>query len=172
MKRVDVRLNLTAVAPVLDFIKHVADGLRTELVTPFEPAPDDAELTQIWREDLIAAQSRDCDEFLGLFGSEFFSTNVIQLTDENIEPVLRASNLLRMRIRMQYLTRISDDDMESEAVDLEQLEQEEADAYVAFLFLDQVQKIILEHFDLVNGPAVGAESTADGDGDGALDDED
>lgn len=172
MKRVDVRLNLTAVAPVLDFIKRVADGLRSELVTPFEPAPDDPELTRIWREELIAAQSRDCEEFLALFGSEFFATNVIQLTDENIEPVLRASNLLRMRIRVQYLERISDDDMESETVDLEQLEQTEADAYVAFLFLDQVQKIILEHFDLVNGPAVGAESTTEGEGDGGGEDED
>ena len=90
MKRVEVRLSIPAVAPLLDLIKAVADELRTTLAVPLALSDSDAELAAVWGEDLLESQRDDCDRLFSLFNQEFFSEGVVAFDRENAEPVLRA----------------------------------------------------------------------------------
>jgi signal transduction histidine kinase len=149
MKRVDVRLSIPAVAPLLDLIKSVADELRTELAVPIALAEADAELAAVWREDLLESQRDDCDRLFSLFNQEFFSEGVISFDRENAEAVLRACAALRLRFRKTHLAQISDDTLEAleASSNIGDWEPAEQKAFACFMFLDELQKIILKYLD-------------------------
>ena len=77
MKQVEIRLNISAVAPLLDIIKVAADDLRTTLAIPTDLPDPDAEFHDTWMQDLMAAQNSDVRELLGLFDSDFFTDGAI-----------------------------------------------------------------------------------------------
>lgn len=149
MKRVEVRLSIDTVAPLLDLIKTVADELREHVAVQLALAGVDAELMEVWRGELLASQREDCDRLLSLFDQEFFTEGVVGLDHHNAEPVLRAAAALRLRFRHTRLQRISDDDLEELESDgvLRGLDEAEKKAFGCFLFLDQLQKIILKYLD-------------------------
>ena len=149
MKRVEVRLSIPAVAPLLDLIKAVADELRDNLAVPLALSDSDAELASVWNEDLLESQRDDCDRLFSLFDSEFFSEGVVAFDRDNAEPVLRACAALRLRFRSTRLASIADDTLEaleasSSMGDLDEALQK---AFACFLFLDELQKIILKYLD-------------------------
>lgn len=149
MKRVEVRLGISAVAPLLDLIKSVADALRTELAVPLALGDNDAELAAVWHEDLLESQREDCARLFSLFNQEFFSEGVVAFDRDNAEPVLRACAALRLRLRSTHLAKIPDDTLEaleasSSMGDLDETTQK---AFACFLFLDELQKIILKYLD-------------------------
>lgn len=149
MKRVDVRLSIPAVAPLLDLIKSVADELRIHLAVPLALAEADAELAAVWRDDLLESQRDDCDRLFSLFDQEFFTEGVISFDRENAEAILRACAALRLRFRRTHLAQISDDLLEAlEATsDLGEWSPHEQKAFACFMFLDELQKIILKYLD-------------------------
>ena len=68
---------------------------------------------------------------------------------DNAEPVLRACAALRLRLRNTLLASIPDDALEaleasSSLGGLDELSQK---AFACFLFLDELQKIILKYLD-------------------------
>jgi hypothetical protein len=72
MKRVEVKLNLEAVAPLLDAIKAAADELQPTLaVTPQVPDLEE-EFAEDWRQELLQTPRSDLDILLSLFGTDFF----------------------------------------------------------------------------------------------------
>ncbi len=149
MKRVEVRLSIPAVAPLLDLIKSVADELRENLAVPLALSDADAELAAVWSEDLLASQRDDCDRLFSLFDQEFFSEGVVAFDRDNAEPVLRACAALRLRFRATHLAKVSDDTLEaleasSSMGDLSETIQK---AFACFLFLDELQKIIMKYLD-------------------------
>lgn len=149
MKRVEVRLSISAVAPLLDLIKSVADELRVHLAVPLALSDNDAELAAVWRDDLLESQREDCDRLFSLFDQEFFKEGVVAFDRDNAEPVLRACAALRLRFRQTHLSAIPDDTLEaleaSSAVgDFDEIVQK---AFACFLFLDELQKIILKYLD-------------------------
>jgi hypothetical protein len=149
MKRVDVRLSIPAVAPLLDLIKSVADELRTQLAVPIALAEADAELAAVWREDLLESQRDDCDRLFSLFDQEFFSEGVVSFDRENAEAVLRACAALRLRFRKTHLSEITDDTLEAieASSNIGNWGPEEQKAFACFMFLDELQKIILKYLD-------------------------
>jgi hypothetical protein len=149
MKRVEVRLSISAVAPLLDVIKSAADELRDNLAVPLALSDADAELATVWNTDLLESQRDDCDRLFSLFNQEFFSEGVVAFDRDNAEPVLRACAALRLRLRDTLLATISDDTLEaleasSSMGGLDDLTQK---AFACFLFLDELQKIILKYLD-------------------------
>lgn len=149
MKRVEVRLSIPAVAPLLDLIKSVADELRTHLAVPLVLSDSDAELAAVWREDLLESQREDCDRLFSLFDEEFFEEGVVAFDRDNAEAVLRACAALRLRFRETHLAKVADDTLEaleanSSMGDLDEAVQK---AFACFLFLDELQKIILKYLD-------------------------
>jgi hypothetical protein len=149
MKRVEVRLSIPAVAPLLDLIKSVADELRVNLAVPLALSDADAELAAVWREDLLESQRDDCDRLFSLFDQDFFEEGVVAFHRDNAEPVLRACAALRLRFRQTYLANITDETLEAleASSSLGHLDEVVQKAFACFLFLDELQKIILKYLD-------------------------
>ena len=149
MKRVEVRLSIAAVAPLLDLIKAVADELREHIAVPVVLTGADVDFTSLWREELLQSQRDDCDRLFSLFDQEFFTEGVIALDRDNAEAVLRASAALRLRFRSTRLQRMTDEALEALEADagLSGLDEDEKKAFACFVFLDELQKIILKYLD-------------------------
>lgn len=149
MKRVEVRLSIPAVAPLLDLIKSVADELRETLAVPLALSDADADLATVWKDDLLASQRDDCDRLFSLFDQEFFSEGVVAFDRDNAEPVLRACAALRLRFRQTHLANIPDDALEAleASTSMSDLAENIQKAFACFLFLDELQKIILKYLD-------------------------
>lgn len=147
MKRVEIKLNISAVAPLLDVIKQAADDLKGRLAIRATFPEEDAEFNETWTGELLAAQNSDVRELLGLFGSDFFADGTIAIDARNSDSLLRGCSALRIRILMRWLQGIPADLIEEEDVPPESIADELRVPFAAYTFLDQVQKIILEHLD-------------------------
>ncbi|HVU17243.1 MAG TPA: hypothetical protein VHD32_09970 [Candidatus Didemnitutus sp.] len=147
MKRVEVKLNLEAVAPLLDVIKTAADELEGRLALGVLPPGEDGELHAEWSQELVGGQESDIRILLALFGSEFFQSGVIGLDPTNCEPVLRACSALRLHLREAHLKPIDDENLESGDVPLEEMPDEQRKAFAAYVFLATLQELLVLHLD-------------------------
>lgn len=147
MKRVEIKLNLDAVAPLLDEIKLIADRLEPSLAANPDVPDHDEDFAAEWRGDLLAGQQSDIAVLLGLFGAEFFATGVITLDPVNSEPVLRASAAIRLRLREDHLKAVEDEQLESGEIDLEELSPSVQRAFAAYVFLATLQEVVIQHLD-------------------------
>lgn len=147
MKRVEVKLNLEAVAPLLDAIKDAADDLRPTLaVTPQVPEPEE-EFAAGWKHELLQSQNDDIAIFLGLFGREFFLTGIVPLDPTNSEAIIRACSAVRLRLRAKHLQSLGDETLESGGIPLEEMSAPQSRAFAAYLFLATLQELIVQHLD-------------------------
>jgi hypothetical protein len=147
MKRVEVKLNLEAVAPLLDAIKDAADDLRPTLaVSPHVPDHEE-EFADGWKSELLQSQNGDIAVFLGLFGSEFFLTGVLPLDPTNSDAILRACSAVRLRLREKHLQSLGDEALESGEMPLEELPEPQRRAFATYFFLATLQELIVKHLD-------------------------
>ena len=147
MKRVEVKLNLEVVAPLLDVIKAAADDLRPMLAVDPQLPSEDAEFAVEWTRELLEAQNSDVGLFLALFDAEFFTEGVIVLDSPNSEPILRACSAVRLRLREKYLLPLGDEALESGEVAAERMTAEQRQAFGAYVFLANLQELIVQHLD-------------------------
>jgi len=145
MKQVEIKLNIDAVAPLLDVIKLAADDLRSTLAIRATFPEEDAEFNETWTQDLMAGQNSDVRELLGLFDSEFFSDGAIAIDSNNCDSLLRGCSALRIRILSRWLQKVPPDIIEDEDAPISAIPLEIRLPFAAYTFLDQIQKIILEH---------------------------
>ncbi|MDQ5979630.1 MAG: hypothetical protein QG602_2605 [Verrucomicrobiota bacterium] len=145
MKQVEIRLNIGAVAPLLDVIKQAADDLRTTLAIRARFPEEDADFNETWTQELMAGQNSDVRELLGLFDSEFFTDGAIAITGENCDSLLRACAALRLRIHERWLREVPVDIVEDPDAEITAVAEVARLPFAAYTFLDQIQKIILEH---------------------------
>jgi hypothetical protein len=145
MKQVEIRLNISAVAPLLDIIKSAADDLRGLLAIKATFPDHDAEFNETWTQDLMASQNSDVRELLGLFDSDFFADGSISIDAGNCDSLLRACSAVRIRILTRWLSGISSEVLEDEDAPVELIPVDLRLPFAAYTFLDQIQKIILEH---------------------------
>ena len=149
MKRVEVRLSIAAVAPLLDLIKAVADELRVHVAVPVALVGADVDFAEVWREELLKSQREDCDRLFSLFDQDFFSDGVVAFDRNNAEAVLRACAALRLRFRGTHLKKITDEELEAleASSNMGRFDETEKKAFACFIFLDELQKIILKYLD-------------------------
>ena len=147
MKRVEVRLSLPVVAPLLDVIKNVADSLENRLAAPLKFADLDPEFRDAWREELLGTQNTDVRTLLALFDSEFFVTGVIAFDGDNAEQIVRACAAVRLHLREEFLKELPDELLEAGDVELEELPEPLRKAFMCYLFLATVQELIIQHLD-------------------------
>ncbi|MEO6993674.1 MAG: hypothetical protein ABI273_08595 [Lacunisphaera sp.] len=147
MKRVEVKLNLEAVAPLLDVIKDAADDLRPTLaVNPAIP-DEDEDFSNEWKKELLEGQNSDLGAFLALFGPEFFISGMVPLDANNREAVLRACSAVRLRLRAKHLHALDDEALESGEATLDNLSDVQQRAFAAYVFLATLQELIVQHLD-------------------------
>ena len=151
MKRIEVRLSLPVVAPLLDAVREVSEALKNKLAAPLEMGEVDEDLRDIWHDELISAQNDDMAKLMAMFGSDFFAEGVIVLDEDNAEPVLRACAALRLRLREQFLKTLSDETLESGAVEIEQLDESLRKAFTCYLFLATLEELIIQYLDTSAG---------------------
>ena len=147
MKRIEVKLSLQVVAPLLDVIKELAGGLRARLAAPPAVGDLEPEFAEAWSADLLAGQAADLGVLLGLFDENFFSESVIGLDATNAEPVLRGCAAVRLRLREKYLKEFGDETLETSDVELAQLAEPVRKAFLCYLFLATLQELIIQHLD-------------------------
>ena len=147
MKRIEVKLSLPVVAPLLDVVKGLTETLNRDLAAPLAMTDLDPEFREEWTADLLQTQTSDVGVLLALFDDEFFSEGVIGLDEHNAEPVVRACAAVRLRLRERFLKGLADETLESSDVELEQLEEPVRKAFMCYLFLATLQELIIQHLD-------------------------
>ena len=147
MKRIEVKLALPVVAPLLDVIKGLADGLRKNLAAPLGLGDLDAEFGAAWTSELLETQTADVQALLAMFNDEFFAEGVIAFDEDNAEQIIRATAAVRLRLREQYLKSLGDEALESGNVELETLAEPLRRAFMCYLFLATIQELIIQHLD-------------------------
>ncbi|MSU69395.1 MAG: hypothetical protein EXS39_01160 [Opitutaceae bacterium] len=147
MKRIELKLSLPVVAPLLDVIKAAADTLERQLAVPAPLVELDPEFRATWTAELVAAQNEDVRTMLGLFDREFFSSGEIGFDENNAEAIVRACSAVRLRLRAGFLTGLDDETLESGDVDLAQLDKDVRRAFMCYLFLATIQELIIQHLD-------------------------
>lgn len=147
MKRIEVKLSLPVVAPLLDVIRQLADGLGQKLAAPQDLGDIDQEFRDAWVGDLLEGQNKDVKALLALFDDEFFAEGIVAFDEENAEPIVRACAAVRLRLREVYLKGLDDDALEGGEVELEQMSEAMRKAFMCYLFLATVQELIIQHLD-------------------------
>ena len=147
MKRIEVKLSLEVVAPLLDVVKQVVDGLDGRLAAPNKLEDLDADLRPGWKDELLRSQNEDCRRFLALFDREFFASGSISFDEENAESVLRACAAIRLRMREGALKGLPDDTIESADPEVDQLDEPVRKAFLGYVFLATLQELIIQHLD-------------------------
>jgi len=147
MKRIEVRLSLPVVAPLLDVMKKASDSLQGKLAAPLEMGEVDEDLREIWHDELIGEQTGDIAKLLALFDREFFASGVIAFDADNAEPAVRACAALRLHLREYFLKGLSDEILETGEIEVEQLDEPLRITFMCYLFLATVQELIIQHMD-------------------------
>lgn len=147
MKRIEVKLALPVVAPLLDVIRELADGLRKNLAAPLALADIDPEFRDAWADELLAAQNEEVRTLLALFDDEFFREGVVAFDEQNAEVIVRACAAVRLRLREVYLKPMGDETLESGDIDLDTLDERLRKAFMCYLFLATIQELIIQHLD-------------------------
>ncbi|MES2692054.1 MAG: hypothetical protein V4773_01185 [Verrucomicrobiota bacterium] len=147
MKRIEVKLALPVVAPLLDVIRELADDLRKHLASPISIQDIDADFQEAWTNELLASQAEEVKTLLALFNEEFFTEGVVAFDEANAETIVRACAAVRLRLRDKYLKQLGDETLESGDLDLNALEEPYRKAFMCYLFLATVQELIIQHLD-------------------------
>lgn len=147
MKRVEVKLSLPVVAPLLDVIKSISDRLQDRLAAPLGDMAVDEEMRTAWSDELRTSQNGDVERLLLLFDSEFFSSGMIAFDEENAESIVRACAAVRLQMREQFLQDFPDDTLETGDVELEDLAEPLRRIFMCYVFLATIQELIIQHLD-------------------------
>jgi hypothetical protein len=147
MKRIEVKLALPVVAPLLDVIKELADSLRRNLAAPLEIKDLDADFHEAWADELLNTQNEEVRMLLALFDDNFFADGVVAFDEANAEVIIRACAAVRLRLREKYLKPLGDETLESGDVDLNTLDEPLRKAFMCYLFLATIQELIIQHLD-------------------------
>jgi Domain of unknown function (DUF2017) len=147
MKRVEVKLSVPVVAPLLDVIKAAADSLQRQLAAPLAMDDLDPEFRETWTRELLAGQNRDVRAMLGLFNRDFLASGEIAFDEDNAEAIVRACSAVRLQLRARFLAGVNDETLESGEVELAQLDEPVRKAFMCYLFLATIQELIIQHLD-------------------------
>jgi hypothetical protein len=142
-----IELSLPVVAPLLDVVKELADGLKQTLAVPPTLPGTDTVLRDLWTQELLTAQNEDVSALMGLFNEEFFTEGVVALGPGNAEAIARACSAIRLRLRERYLVPLGDEALEIGEVELGRLDAPTRKAFMAYLFLATIQEYIIQRLD-------------------------
>jgi len=152
MKKIEIKLNQDALAPLLDHIKPLAEEIKDQLVVDTHLHTDmEPDLSEAWKNDLRETLGSDSDALMNLFDRRFFEEGVIEITPDNADPVLRASAAIRLRLRLGPLKKFPDESLEGGNLAYEKMTRDEQRSYACYLFLASIQEVVIEHMDIIRG---------------------
>lgn len=148
MKRIEVRLSVSVVAPLLDVIREMADSLSDNLAVPLQIEDLDEVMSEAWVTDLQKAQNADLELLLGMFDEDFFRDGAIQLDEDNADRVIRACAAVRLRLRAERLADLDETMLESGDVAMNELPDSRRNVFLCYLFLATMQELIIQHLEM------------------------
>jgi hypothetical protein len=174
MKRIEVKLSLSVVAPLLDLMKASSDVLEAQIAAPLTLDDIDADFRDEWKAELLQGQQEELRALMGLFNSDFFINGVVAFDEDNAETIVRACSALRLRLRRHDLAALEDEQLESGGIELEELPEPLQKPYMCYVFLGTIQELIIQHLDtaILGGKSDDQADDADGDDLGDEGDED
>jgi hypothetical protein len=146
-RRVEVKLSLPVVAPLLDVIRELSSELEKTLAAPQALHDLDQDFRGAWIGDLLDSQNGDLRALLSLFDGEFFTEGVVAFDETNAEPIVRACTAFRLHLRERRLKTLSDEALETGDVEMAGLDEPVRKAFMCYLFLATVQELIIQHLD-------------------------
>lgn len=147
MKRIEVKLSLPVVAPLLDVVRELSAALRQTLAAPLGLTDLETEFRDAWATELLLAQNEDVKRLLALFDEDFFSEGVVAFDADNAESIVRACAAVRLHLRETALKPMGDETLETGEINLEDLAEPVRRAFLCYLFLATVQELIIQHLD-------------------------
>ncbi len=167
MKRIEVKLSLSVVAPLLDLMKASSDVLEAQIAAPLSLDDIDADFRDEWKAELLAGQHEELHALMGLFNSDFFVNGVVAFDEDNAEIIVRACSALRLRLRRHDLKALEDEQLESGGVEPENLSDDLQKPYMCYVFLGTIQELIIQHLDsaILRGPSEDSDSFDEEEGD-------
>lgn len=145
MRRIDIKLSLPVVAPLLDIMREAAAGLRGSLASPVLIDSLDQDLREIWSEELLNSQNLELRQLLDLFDSEFFSTGMLRVDEDHADVIMRATASLRLQLRLGALRNVTDELLEESRVDPESLPVSQQGSFLCYIFLASLQELMIQH---------------------------
>ena len=146
-KRVEVKLSLPVVAPLLDVIRELSFELEKTLAAPQALHDLDQDFRGAWIGELLEGQNGDLRALLSLFDGEFFTEGIVAFDENNAEPIVRACTAFRLQLRDRRLKSLSDEAMETGDIEMAGLDEPVRKAFMCYLFLATVQELIIQHLD-------------------------
>jgi hypothetical protein len=146
-RRVEVKLSLPVVAPLLDVIRELSAELEKTLAAPQALHDLDQDFRGAWIGELLDSQNGDLRALLSLFDGEFFTEGVVAFDETNAEPIVRACTAFRLHLRERRLKTLSDEALETGDVEMAGLDEPVRKAFMCYLFLATVQELIIQHLD-------------------------
>ena len=147
MKRVEVKLSLPVVAPLLDIIRELSLELEKTLAAPQALHDLDQDFRGAWIGELLEGQNGDLRALLSLFDGEFFTEGVVAFDENNAEPIVRACTAFRLQLRERRLKSLGDEALETGDIDMAGLDEPVRKAFMCYLFRATVQELIIQHLD-------------------------
>lgn len=165
MRRLEVRLALPLVGPIVERLLPLTEQLEHEVANP---GTRQALYTTVLSDDgawmlshIMGSQRGDMAAWRAMFGDEFFREGQIVVTDETAESILRATAALRLMLRDAGLKKVPDPVLEQEGPDLKKLTPVEQECWAAYVFLATLQELLIDHLDPNE-----REEEGEGDGEG------
>jgi hypothetical protein len=147
MKRVEVKLSLPVVAPLVEILREVSVELEKTLAAPQALHDLDQDFRGAWIGELLEGQNEDLKTLMVLFDGEFFTEGVIAFDEDNAEPIVRACTAFRLQLRERRLKSLGDEALETGDIEMDGLEESVRKAFMCYLFLATVQELIIQHLD-------------------------
>jgi hypothetical protein len=134
MKRIEVKLSLPVVAPLLDVIRELADGLSRNSAAPLALDDLDPDFREAWEGELLGAQNEEVKSLLALFDDEFFREGVVAFDADNAEGIVRACAAVRAAAARAALENRGDESLETGEVEIATLAEPLRKAFMRYLF--------------------------------------
>ncbi|MCC5790641.1 MAG: hypothetical protein JJT75_13500 [Opitutales bacterium] len=149
MKKIEVKLHRSLVAPLLDYLRELSVRAGTGGFPPQikDTQSLDPEMAEIWEDELRNLGGDDRKQFFSLFGGQFIESGSIHLDEEQASAVLRSMAWFRLQIREKDLSEVPDEILEQGDLTLKGMSETEQKGYSAFVFLAALQEIVLEHLE-------------------------
>lgn len=147
MSQVNLNIDPKLLPHIIRFVKEVALKLRDNLAISPNIQSEDPEFSSIYLFDLQEVLQKDCEHLLFVLEDTRLGNQSIPIEHELADPTLRAASAVRMRIRNEHLSAISDNDLESGNLSFDTLNHNLQLAYACYLFLAALQESLIHSID-------------------------
>lgn len=148
MSRLEFRLDLESVLPLLEHVRPLMEELSNELASLNSPPEDDELISEFWSTDLLNSQRKDLAAIAALFDDDFLESGRAAIDEEDADLILRGCAAIRLKLRQSALGEISDEILETGDFEIEELSHEQRLGYASYALFASLQELIISQLEL------------------------